>query len=66
PAVLTLGEMAREWKRVRGVGKRVVRLPLPGALARAFRAGRNTAPDAERGVTSWEEWLARRGSSPAV
>jgi uncharacterized protein YbjT (DUF2867 family) len=66
PAVLTLGEMAREWKRARGVGKKVVNVPIPGALARAFRAGKNTAPGGERGVTSWEEWLARPGSAGAV
>lgn len=62
PQVLTLGEMARAWKEARGVGKRVVRLPLPGAVAAAFRAGKNTAPDAERGATSWEQWLARRAA----
>ena len=60
PSVHTLGEMARDWKRARGVGKRVVHLPIPGAVARAFRAGKNTAPGGERGLTSWEEWLARR------
>lgn len=66
PSVFTLGEMAREWKRVRGVGKRVVRVPLPGALARAFRAGKNTAPDGERGATGWAEWLARPSGAGAV
>jgi uncharacterized protein YbjT (DUF2867 family) len=60
PQVLTLGEMARTWKSARGVTKRVVNLPLPGAVAAAFRAGKNTAPEAERGRISWEEWLARR------
>lgn len=60
PAVLTLGEMAATWKRARGVSKRVVHLPLPGAVAAAFRAGKNTAPASERGVKGWEEWLATR------
>jgi uncharacterized protein YbjT (DUF2867 family) len=66
PSVHTLGEMAQGWKRARGVGKRVVHLPIPGAVARAFRAGKNTAPGGERGVTSWEEWLARRGRAGGV
>jgi uncharacterized protein YbjT (DUF2867 family) len=37
PAVLTLGEMARTWKRAVGVGKRVAHVPMPGALARVPR-----------------------------
>lgn len=65
PRVQTLGEMARAWKGARGVTKRVVRLPLPGAVAAAFRAGKNTAPDGERGTTGWEEWLSRRGAAHA-
>jgi uncharacterized protein YbjT (DUF2867 family) len=60
PRVLTLGEMARTWKGARGVTKHVVNLTLPGAVAACFRAGKNTAPEGERGVVSWEEWLARR------
>ena len=60
PRVHTLGEMARTWKVVRGVAKRVVNLPLPGAVAAAFRAGKNTAPEGERGRISWEEWLTHR------
>lgn len=59
PQLLTLGEMARTWKAARGVTKRVVNLPLPGAVAAAFRAGKNTAPEGERGSVGWEEWLAR-------
>ncbi|HEX6184193.1 MAG TPA: NAD(P)H-binding protein [Pyrinomonadaceae bacterium] len=60
PQLLTLDEMARTWKSARGVTKRVVSLPLPGAVAAGFRAGKNTAPEGERGRISWEEWLARR------
>lgn len=66
PSVLSLGEMARAWKAARGVGKRVVHLPIPGAVAAAFRAGKNTAPAGERGVTGWEEWLARRATAGGV
>ncbi|HEY0101639.1 MAG TPA: NAD(P)H-binding protein [Pyrinomonadaceae bacterium] len=57
PEVLTLGEMAATWLGVNGVRKRLVRLPLPGAIAAGFRAGLNTTPDAERGTTRWRVWL---------
>lgn len=57
PEVLTLGEMAATWMEVRGVRKRLVRLPLPGAIAAGFRVGLNTTPDAERGTIRWREWL---------
>jgi hypothetical protein len=55
--VLTLGEMAATWLEVRGLRRRLVRLPLPGAVAAGFRAGLNTTPDAECGMIRWREWL---------
>lgn len=59
PEVRTLGEMAEPWKAVRGVRKPTVPLPLPGLVAAAFRAGRNTlqAGGGERGTVRWEDWL---------
>jgi uncharacterized protein YbjT (DUF2867 family) len=58
PEVLTMGEMARAWKAVRGGGKPVVPLPLPGPVAAAFRAGWATlGADGERGTLRWKEWL---------
>ena len=65
PEVLTLDEMAEAWMETCGVRKRLIRLPLPGAAARALRAGRNTAPEGARGTLRWREWLGRRlGSKP--
>ncbi len=58
--VLTLGELAETWLSVKGMQKRLVHLPLPGAVAAGFRAGRNTAPEGARGVTRWREWLMQR------
>jgi uncharacterized protein YbjT (DUF2867 family) len=59
PEVLTLGEMAGTWMKVRGVRrKKLIRLPLPGALAAAIRAGKNRTPDTPRGHINWREWLA--------
>lgn len=56
PEVLTWGEMAAPWKAARGIRKPTVHLPLPGALAAAFRAGKNTS-DGERGTIRWRDWL---------
>lgn len=63
PETLTLAEAAAQWKEVRGIRKRVVRLPLPGAAAAAFRAGHNTAPEGERATVSWRSWL-HQGAAP--
>jgi uncharacterized protein YbjT (DUF2867 family) len=57
PEVLTMGEMARTWKAARGIRRLTLHLPLPGALAAAFRAGKNTVRDGERGTLRWEDWL---------
>lgn len=64
PEVLTFGEAAAEWKAARGVTKPVIGLPLPGGLAAAFRAGRNTVRDGERGTVRWREWLRLPGPDP--
>ena len=60
PEVLTLGEMARRWMSVNDVSKRLVRLPLPGNVAAAFRAGKNTTQHGDRGSISWDQWLVLR------
>jgi uncharacterized protein YbjT (DUF2867 family) len=66
PEVLTLDEMARPWREARGVRKPMLRLPVPGALAAAFRAGRTTLRDGggERGTLRWADWL--RDAAPAA
>lgn len=57
PEILTLGEMAEMWKAARGVRKTLIQLPVPGAIGKAFRAGKNTAPIGVRGKTPWNLWL---------
>jgi uncharacterized protein YbjT (DUF2867 family) len=59
PEVLTLGEMAGTWMNLRGTRKRLLRLPLPGAVAAGFRAGKNTTQDGAQGKVSWSDWLAQ-------
>ena len=57
PEVLSLGEMAETWKDVRGVRKALLRLPVPGAVAAGFRAGKNTVLEGPRGSIRWRDWL---------
>lgn len=64
PEVLTLGEMAQTWKAARGIHKPAVHLPLPGGLAAAFRAGKNTLREGERGTLRWRDWLRDPAAAP--
>ena len=59
PEVLPLETAATSWLIARNMDRPIVRIPLPGRLARAFREARNTTADGERGVLRWREWLAR-------
>jgi uncharacterized protein YbjT (DUF2867 family) len=62
PEVLTYGAMARTWMDVKGMRRIVIPLPLPGAVAAGFRAGKNTVRDGPHGRIRWREWLfARKG-----
>lgn len=58
PQVFTLREAAEAWRRFRGVRKRIVEIPVPGAAAAALRAGANTNPAGELGRGTWAQWLA--------
>lgn len=63
PDVLAVPDMAREVSRVRGLGRRVVPVPLPGAAGRAMREGALTAQGdaaATVGVTTFGQWLAEQ------
>lgn len=59
PEVRSIGDLAAAWKRARASRKPVVRLPVPGRIAGAFRRGVNLAPDHADGRLTWEQWLAR-------
>ena len=62
PEVLTYGAMARTWMDVKGMRRLVIPLPLPGAVAAGFRAGKNTVRDGPHGRIRWREWLtAQKG-----
>lgn len=58
PQVRTLDDLVRTWRAHRGRPRRVVRLPLPGRVARGFRQGDNTCPDQAVGTITWEQFLS--------
>jgi uncharacterized protein YbjT (DUF2867 family) len=60
PEVLSLREMVAQWRAAREAPKRVLPLPVPGAVARAFREGRNTCPGQAGGRQRWSEYIAEK------
>jgi uncharacterized protein YbjT (DUF2867 family) len=64
PEVMTLREMTEKWSAARGRPRRTLRLPLPGAVARAFREGRNTCPEESSHGQRWEEFVAAGAEVP--
>lgn len=60
PEVQTLGELARAWAEIRGLRRRIMRLPLPGNVAAGFRQGFNTTPEGKYGQVTWADWVSGR------
>lgn len=60
PEVRTGRELAEAYRSARGLRRPVVPLPLPGAVAAAFKAGEATTPERAVGTQTWEGWLAER------
>lgn len=58
PQVLSLGEMARIWRSVRGRPRAVVPLWVPGRFGSSFRRGVNTCPEQAVGTQTWAEFVA--------
>jgi uncharacterized protein YbjT (DUF2867 family) len=57
PEVSNLGDLARIWRERRGRPVRLLNVPIPGAIARGFREGRNTCPDHAEGRQTWEQFV---------
>ncbi|MFB7723961.1 SDR family oxidoreductase [Nocardia sp. NPDC056100] len=55
PQVLTLRELIDIWRQVHP-HPRAVPMPLPGRIAKSFRAGFNTCPDHADGTLSWSDY----------
>src|SRR5215212_3070695 len=54
PEVRTAAELARAYFEALGRRRRVVEVPLPGKMARAFREGAQVCPDHRYGKIRWE------------
>jgi uncharacterized protein YbjT (DUF2867 family) len=61
PEVRDADDLARTWLSARGKRRPVLRVPVPGRIGRAFRAGAQLAPDHADGTITWEQWLAQTG-----
>jgi uncharacterized protein YbjT (DUF2867 family) len=57
PEVMTMAEAAERWLRARGLRRWLLRVRLPGALGRAFRAGHLTTKAQPTGEITWDEYL---------
>ena len=65
PEVLSMQQLARQWKasgRGRGL---IVPVPLPGSFGRFLRSGQNLVPDRSYGGVTFQDWLAARQGSAA-
>lgn len=60
PQVLTVEELAGGYLRATGRRRPVVRVHVPGATARGFRAGGHLCPEHPDGTRTWAEFLAAR------
>jgi hypothetical protein len=57
-----MADLLRKYLQARGKHRAMVPVRLPGAAARAVRAGANLAPDRAVGHRTWEEFLAEQVS----
>lgn len=58
PRVYEMDELVSSYLAAIGKRRPIIRLPLPGKGAHAYRGGANLAPDRAVGNRTWEEFLA--------
>lgn len=66
PRVYAMAELIRGYLRATNRHRLIFPLWMPGAAARALRAGANLAPQHAAGQRTWEEFLARRRRGAAA
>jgi uncharacterized protein YbjT (DUF2867 family) len=64
PRAYDMAKLIREYLRVAGKRRLIVRMPIPGKAAAAIRAGANLAPERAFGLRTWEDFLAERVNAP--
>ncbi|HEX8975497.1 MAG TPA: NAD(P)H-binding protein [Solirubrobacteraceae bacterium] len=57
PEVVTLGQLAREWRAARGVRRLIIPVPPAARMIRALQAGALTSTTAPRGQRTFSDWL---------
>ncbi len=60
PEVVTMRQLAEQWKRVRSRRGLIVPLPLPGSFGAFLRAGKNLVPEHAYGRVTFRQWLQSR------
>jgi uncharacterized protein YbjT (DUF2867 family) len=58
PEVNTFAHFARAYFKATGRSRKVVEVPVPGKMARAWRKGAQVCPDQRYGRINWEEFLS--------
>jgi uncharacterized protein YbjT (DUF2867 family) len=64
PEVLTLGQLAGEWRSIRAARRLLVPVPPAGRMLRSLRAGGLTSPTAPRGKRTFGDWLRAQAGRP--
>jgi hypothetical protein len=60
PEVLTMRELAAQWKSTLRRKGFILPVPLPGSFGSFLRAGKNLAPQHVTGVVTFRQWLLAR------
>lgn len=60
PSAHEMADLVRTYLRATNTHRLILPVPMPGAAARAVRAGAILAPDRAVGRRSWEDLLAER------
>jgi uncharacterized protein YbjT (DUF2867 family) len=64
PRIYELAELVTTYLDAADRRRRIVRMPVPGAAARAIRDGAILSPDRAVGRRTWEAFLEARVGSP--
>jgi uncharacterized protein YbjT (DUF2867 family) len=57
PEVKTFADFARTYFEFAGIKKKILEVPVPGKMARAWRKGAQVCPDQRYGRITWEEYV---------